>query len=259
MTLKKLSGVFLYGTIPDMNEIGNQFLRECEAYRDKHGLIHPSGPGGTNNGILYTAYCLAVFNKLQDGFVYHAQLPELRRFEQIFLSCEVHDRPGLFQRAPDNFWQHQGPDDYVGLGLAAAVLRSHGFPQLGERVRDYGRDHYWVFNNVAPCDFRLKSWLGRQRQLVAHLKWSAGNEPCLLDRVIWKVTVSASKRAERGNQDAFMLSWSLLEARRVLGHDVKAETKAFYDALFSKFSRGMGQVFSEYSGNAAHPLSKYWL
>ena len=171
--------------------------RAFAKHLDQWGLI---GPGGevTGNNILYTAYYMICLQ------IWHELMPlEMNRIKTVLQFYRIED--GLYMRTPSNEFGQQGPDDYVGLGVMAYLMREFW---IAEDILEYGRRNLGSFNNINVGVWTWKSCLFRQRQLVCHLTYAAFRKPALLDRIIWGVTVLTSLFSK--HQDSYFLSYCLV-------------------------------------------------
>lgn len=100
----------------------------------------------------------------------------------------------------------ESTDNLVGFGVMGAFLSKY----LLKRIYDYGRGHFWIWpsrNIVKENIFRR--WLGRQQQVVAHIKYALNIEPMMIQELWWSAAMYLSTKADINDQDAFVLSYLL--------------------------------------------------
>jgi hypothetical protein len=253
-----------------------QILSELQEYTDVDGLVHPNhlpGRSASGNGLLYTS---EAYIMLKDHGLFDSALRE--HFLSILASCQV--EPGLYRRSPVHPHQ-QGPDDYKGVAAASGILE---LPHIAEQILVYGETRpvkfkglllseqshpawwrvvldklfgwvtlYYNYNNVNPGTVHRSSWLGRQNQLITHLKFAAGRKPGLFAKLYWCAVILNSMSADKNNNDAWIMSYLLVRTAKG-----KSKLCDFIGNLWTKTmmtvteGRGMGQYF------VVAPIAKYW-
>jgi hypothetical protein len=215
------------------------------AYTDSFGLVQnrlPSpGDGWTSgNGLLFTgeAVCaLAQAKELSDS---------LRpQYAKAVRNCAV--VPGLYRRHPALVDQ-EGPDDYIGLGAVASLCDV----TIAEEILKYGQANLWCMNNVTIGKKTLQSWLGRFPALICHLKFAAGQNPPLWQKIYWTAIVAFQPW---NGLDEPILSWLLCEVAKGKSRICDLASKYFYRRLYKKYANGIHDVLVAYFG-AEHPLAK---
>lgn len=253
---------------------------DYKAYTDSFGLIQPESgnPAGTSgNGVLYTAQAIVAFHDNDEL----TQLDSLR-FDSTLQACEK--EPGLLMRAPAGKDDQEGPDDYVGIGLASSYnddgeqakrVIAYGqnrcitFDPLAEdayklklskiifkvlMVLSLGRGIRYVYNNSHPGKFTLSAWLGRQPALIAHLKIAAGVTPTLLERLFWCAGFWIAPKKE--NHDGWILSWCRARSWRKRGLLEKFSVWLWM-RKFRKAWGNPGDLLAAYFANPNHPNAVY--
>jgi hypothetical protein len=201
------------------------------------------------NGLRYTAeYYLTLRAR---GELYDQ---DEMRFEDTVEACFVPGHQGLLQRHPV-FWRgHQeGPDDYVAVCHASQKLS----PFIARTILEYGRRHHWVFNNARHGRFSLKAWLGRQGQLVAHMYFCAGEDPPWYLKAWWAAAVLWSCRAPKTDQDAWVLSWHLVNAAAGRARLCDWAGRRWYRALRGSQPATLSGILRSYFA-PGHPLAAYF-
>ncbi len=234
--------------------MSEQEVRQAfEQYRDKAGLIQPvinPGQDASGNGLLYTAEYVLALHKLK-----LLTVEDCHKFLTTVYKCML--EPGLLKRSPTHTDQ-QGLDDYVGVMAALYVTRRWA---AADSIHKYGKDHWWVYNNSQPGTIRHKdgriNWSAmffRMPQVIAHFKWATNRTPNLFERLYWFGTIIVASRAEKKNQDAWVLSYLLIQVmdRRSLLCTLAAE---IWEMQFRKhYPGGLGEVLGSYFNNTEHPL-----
>lgn len=222
-------------------------------YIDKYGLVQPAIGGTSGNGLLYTAlYAMAL---LQQGTISVGLAGTILR---AYYSCEK--GPGLMQRLPNGAFGQEGPDDYVGCGLAANLLGT----ELAESIVTYGRGEKWLgliskynYNNVTPGVFTLASWLGRQPQVICHLEFAAGQNPPLWRKLWWNAAITLACFAKVTDQDAHTLTWCLIQVADGKSVITQPFVWLWRKVMAKRKPGGISQNLRDYFG-FDHPLVK-WL
>lgn len=153
-------------------------------YLDSNGLVTPSkNSPPSDNGLLYTGQAIMIMDMLgeTDG------IPQLM---DAMRACQI--EPGLFNRHP---WPRfksgqEGPDDYVAI----AAVDMH----WAQCLLEYGRKHWYSYNNEIPGKWTFKSFLGRFLSLICHSKLCAGEKPNLFLRIAHFVGTYLTTREEAG-------------------------------------------------------------
>lgn len=223
-------------------------VTDFSKYEDKHGLIQPGIGIGSYNGLLYTSIAVVLLRK-------HGQDDAALRYILNMKKCQSPLDPGLYNRTPEGIGGQEGPDDYIGICAASRALAF--------QVVDYGRRNLWNFNNVSPGTFSLKSWLGRQPGLVAHMLYGANQLPGAFRRFSWAVGILLSAGAKPTNQDIWMLSWLLITAfERIDGAPslMGRLAVAWWDRqLLKKFGPEGLKKLVYLEGNTNHAINRWWI
>jgi hypothetical protein len=237
-------------------------------YTDAAGLIQGQKGQSSGNALLFTAeYMLLLYIR---GWL---KPEDVARFQAIALSCQ--HEPGLYQRHPTAYVNDQeGVDDYIGIAAASCLT---GLP-LAQEILDYGQSHkfswgpfklpYYYRNERPEVDTDVRAWFGRQLSTIAHLHFAAGRKPKALHTLAWTYAVGSAgfgkqPKAE-GGQDAYILSWLLIETYRAatrLNNDLTDPACDLAVELYTwRFKRawpgGMNEVFATYFANPEHPLAR---
>ena len=195
-----------------------------QPYTDQWGLVQPQAGSSSGNGLLYTAEAIAAL-KANNQLTTDMKAQYWAAYE----ACEV--QPGLFHRRPDGAFGQNQQDDYIGIAYAARHLDR---PDIAQRVLDYGDiganrltstpasgDEIAykalslfglltvknVYNDIEPGAFNLKGWFARWPFLGITMKFAAGKDPNILEKLFWCVIQLSSLRADVNNQDNWILSW----------------------------------------------------
>jgi hypothetical protein len=215
-------------------------------YVDSNGLVSGRAGETSGNGIMFSAeWVLILFG--QDEL--RAGLNSLYGLKEI-VNDKLTIKPGLYRRAPIgqpystdvNRW-----DDYVALARASAIHAAD--------IVKYGEEHDWYF---APpgLPFDINAWFGRSPSIVAHFYWCAGLKPPLWQRLIWAWAIATSGWFTPQSQDAWRLSYLMIQAAPDLWPEAWA--KEIWKWRFKKhWPGGMRAVRAAYFGDPNHPLSVY--
>ena len=223
-----------------LRENVHMLKEKYQPHVDKFGLCHPKAGTISQNGIRFTTE-MAMALKLN-----HELTPKIRvQLENAILSCEM--EPGLFRRHPTEWRQDQiGPDDYVYLGLFSAAIELNS-GSIARRVVQYGRDHWWTFNNLQPGRFSKSAFLGRQQQLVCHLELCAGLESNWFRRAWLSQVFKIAARSEKDDQDAWCLTWAIDRSLEALQTQRLAKSRATWKAAYKRvWPEGYGALLRDY-------------
>jgi hypothetical protein len=241
-------------------------------YEDRFGLIHWQRVNGqrdpsSGNGLLTTSIFYAL-RKLRgeqmdsDRLAFHSALT---RCEKEF---------GLLRRSPSNDDQ-EGIDDYLGVLAASVVLGSRLLPQAiclrGKRFRPavWGPLRWpWFYNNETPGTIRHRdgrinwsAWLGRHPSFVPLVRLSAGETLGCLDWTRLSATIWWGTWARKTDQDAWMLTWLLIQAIWAAGREHPDHVDSAIGLWWKTYEKklgpgGLGQI---YIGDPEHPIRKFWV
>lgn len=268
----------------------SQMRAALAVYSDSYGMTTPNPGQTTGNGLLYSAETLLMLKS--QGFLNSG---DKTWYQNIVQSCFL--QPGLLKRNPANTYGQEGPDDYVGVGAGASIAQpslassiltygetkpavlnikdiENAKPQLTNFEKDllsavkFGIPVKYVYNNVNPQTFlneegkfTLAPWIGRQLNLLAHLQFSAKQQPSPERMLVWLGALGQSMMSSPRNQDGWILGWLLtVSASNMpsLGADAKDAIKLWTDFFSKSFPGGQNQLFRSYFNNTEMPLSKYF-
>lgn len=106
--------------------------------------------------------------------------------------------------------------------------------------------------------FTLKGWIGRQQQIVAHAQIIAGERVPAWRMAWWIATILIACKAQRHEQDSWVLTWYLVKAARNYKNFVVQWARKKWIAKFKQvWPEGLGQVIADNMG-PNHPNGK-WL
>lgn len=243
-----------------MSDIRSDFA-EYECRQFVSGNKNPGVVSG--NAILFTAEKLFILEQ-NNVLIFE---DKLRYINNIKSECEI--VPGLYRRSKDFSNDQEGPDDYVGLAAASALIGS----SIARDILSYGQTHYfqwgpfkfpYYYNNTSSR--QPEAWLGRQPALLAHFYYCAGKKPSVFKKLAWAVSVGLTGLFDKdpkgsGAQDKYILSWLLIEGyKRSQYNSVMCNTaiKLYKHTLKKKWRNGLKEVFAVYFQNPDHPISRYF-
>lgn len=238
------------------------------AYLDSNNLVAPGVCSNTSsasdNGVMFSAefMCLLEANNEMTPDVAKAWLP-------VFTRCLP--TPGLLQRTPQNERGQEGPDDYVGLAAACAVLLRQGVDcRIANDVLRYGLTHFGNFNNVTPWSFNRDSVMWRQLQLIAAFI-AAASKPTWLSKAAYLiigqpfyfvaaiVTLLSCRNMPTSDADSRRLQWLLLQTTAPASWMVRWAAKGWYERLYNDYEDGMkGVAATYYQQTPLHPFCTYF-
>lgn len=235
------------------------FSEAIKPYADKNGLVHPTTTHSSQNGVLYTAYSLAL----------KAYLGELTQtdYEEFQGAINaVAKRHGLICRVPGPEWGYQeGPDDYIGA-ICGAQITSNGWC-VTSRIYAYGFDNKlevgpfrfrFFYNTDAPGgqlnssgEKNWPAWLGRFPIFRVLVSWGVGFYRTRLERLIFVTDcLWVAYFAKQTDTDPLMMCLMKLQA---FGSD-KLKTRVAKILKYRKIS--FKKAFALYFGES-HPLATF--
>lgn len=213
-------------------------------YIDKNGLVSPhliapssQGYTASGNGLCYTGeyYCLLEQNnELVDA--------DRQAFEKKVRSqCTTQ---GCLQRSQGDTTA-EGPDDYYGV---AAGCQATGNFLLADDIISYGWKHFGSYSLNGK--WSATSFLWRQPQLLCALYSAARRLPL----VLWPlrlytalVIAFACRNAKVGDQDAWRLTWLLVQATSPVSFMCRLASKVWLRRLHKRYGTpGMPQAVAGY-------------
>jgi hypothetical protein len=250
---------------------------QFQPYTDEFGMITNSNQGITSgNGNLYTAYYIfgLHFNKL---------LPqEQERLVQVYKNNFM--EPGLLCRSPQFPGSRQTQDDYFGVVLADSFLNPEtrdftkqifAYAQAGKcsgidaqdtqnatwnkilyypfKILGLGKVKY-LFNNIAPGQFSLASWLGRFSNLSATLELASKRWPNPLQWIWWVSWILSSWVSNDNGGD--LLRWCSCMGVEGRGFIANFVCKLFYKKIDKKYGSLSG-LMASYFTDPANPLPAF--
>lgn len=210
------------------------------------GLVSHEKGKESGNGWIYTA--MHYYNLKQRGWLRNS---DIENIEYIYYSCCVKDL-GLVQRSPTK------PDLQSHDDLTAIVFLFNEVGYLTSKliqIRNYSKRTFkgawwspfglsFVYNTETPGEYYTPTgkcaWLGRYRQVVAHMDYADKRKPSVFDRMIWSYTVSKACSKELSNQDSWILTWFLCKTGRrdKNQHNVIRRFERAYLERFKNYERG---------------------
>lgn len=240
-------------------------------YLDGNGLVAPNKTGstgsGSDNGVMFSAEFLCLLEQQGEMTPILAGI-----WEEVISRCLP--TPGLLQRQPNNQSGQEGPDDYVGLAAACAVLNrtyaKAGCPPcvLANQVLRYGLLHFGFFNNENPGKFSRSAFLWRQPQLIGAFIAAASKPTWLAKAAFWiigqpfllcaAISIFVSCRnVPVTDTDARRLSWLLIQSTAPVSWLCRWAAQGWYERLYQDFPSGMKGVARGYY-QPGHPFASYW-
>jgi hypothetical protein len=238
------------------SRIGNGYL-------DKNSLVCPKRDTGSNNGVMYSGEFLWLLVKNQE------MRPEIVSQWAVILD-RCFKEPGLLMRSPDNAGGQEGPDDYLGVCLAAKAMNEgiKGKPYsvaIGNHILRYGLKHFGFFRND-PGASTFGPFLWRQPQLIAAAfsvavgPWYSRLLYFILSRPFMWYTAAVIFFACRGKfdgTDPWRLTWILIQLTEDKSWLCKWAVKGWYYRLACRFGYpGMCLVARDYY-EPDHPFATY--
>lgn len=233
------------------------------------------GSAGSGNGLLFTAEHVAALIASRE-----LTQTESDRIIAAYAQCEI--QPGLYARNVKRTFGQEGPDDYIGIGFTARYLKH---PELAQRVLDHGKigAKDWdptdthsnskliynvlslfgllsiknVWNNENPGLFSVKAWLGRMIQLQAHMKFAAGVDPSLFQKLYWCVSTIYSAQRDRNDHDAWILGWMSWMVAKDRSWLCNLAGRYWAKKFKVAWPDGLGSLLCSYFVNKDQPLGIY--
>lgn len=153
-------------------------VADFESYWNKYGSLNiysKNNPEQDNgNALGYAAHYYSILSR--NGLVEDTDRFKLQNAVNAYWK-----ESGLLNRKPNDPW-YQAFDDYEFVCHAAHMI---GLTQIPEQIVQYGRKHWWYFNNTPDQTLRGKNFFGRLPNFVAHVKICSGRKPNLFERLYW--------------------------------------------------------------------------
>lgn len=247
-------------------------LREdFKPYLDSRGLVsgelYPKLPEG--NAILKTAH----YGMLLKEHALWGEQDSNELVSNIVRECEI--VPGLYRRAQNWVGDLEQRDDYFGLAYLSTITghpfakyilwfgRKHTFawflPYAFDNVKwDKMSPKFYQHPNASTNTWDRNAWLGRHLELIAALKWAAGETPNWLEKKVFCYGLANAGSAT--DQDGWMLG--ILQAAIVEPFARVPGTLEFW--ALAKFCMrlnemgGLNPIYAAYLKNPDHPLARYW-
>jgi hypothetical protein len=247
---------------------------DFKVYTDPNGLVQPTPGSQSGNGLLFTAEAIAAFKA-------HNVLDPIAvdKFIAAYRTCET--QPGLYHRRPDGVFGQEAQDDYIGIAYASRYLNR---PEIAQRVLDYGNKGALglqdgatkgvkilynvlsifglksiknVWNNEQPGKFSINAWLGRTPTMIVDMKFAAGVEPGIFEKLYWCVAMLYSMKNDIRAHDSWVLSWMSWKTAEGKSWLCDFVGKIWLKKFNAYYPNGMGQLLSDYFVNPAHPSAIY--
>jgi len=234
--------------------MSSEIIKDYLPYKDQYGLVQNNNWGpdnksaiGTGNGMRFTAEAVIAHYRAS---VYDSVV--LGRFKR---AIELLERePGLLNRQPRYIVDQDSHDNYIAAISIANIVGSN----LAHRIYDYGKKHWFNYNNVNPGKFTFRSWLGRKLEFRAHLKMAIGKEPNIIEKLYWCIVIFIAAGSKFDDRDEWVLSWFLIFTARYQ-HGIMGIVRRYWIKKFKhKVPGGIGKVLSRYYADKGHPSIK-WL
>jgi len=210
------------------------------------GLYQNEGPGRHNeNYWLYTAMAIHTI-KLR----FEDPGPLISSIMPFAQACEI--EPGLFHRFPGWDSRHMSQDELYGI---VSIFRG---TQVAKEVLRYAEKNQWCFNNVAPGQFLLKSWLERFLQTRALVKLCAGEKPSPIDLALWSLGMITSCLTHYGESSGKQLSYlNALEFRDYDSVLVRVTIAVYTEIMQRKYPGGPSEMLDVFYHDPDHPTYKH--
>lgn len=136
-------------------------------------------------------------------------------YDKLFKAImSLRERPGLYNRRPGYNKKKDQHDNYTAI--ACSVMFCEEFQLFAEEIDNYGRKHFYSYNNVPPYRFKFSCW--RQGFDVFLFRVCADRYPGIIN-YFWfmgKIFFEFMGRGkDKNHTTSHMLSWLRFEA---IGH-----------------------------------------
>ena len=212
-------------------------------YSDDLGILHDNKVGRiSGNGAIYTSEELLCY--LDGGMV-----PPPKK--SMAMSHLV-DSEGLFFRHPTKRNDLDSTDNLVGFGVWAFVCPEG--KEYVSRILRYGAKNFYSWNQPEPSKWTFRSFLGRQWQVMVHLRLSIDEWVSPIGLLWWSVAVLSSLFSKE--QDSYRLSRCLVRVG-----EKKSTVCRTVGSVWRLVNRLRGVTIKEineaYYGDKNHPLAVY--
>lgn len=219
---------------------------------------------GNENGILFLVYYFYlkdILGTLTDE--------DIKTYQQIVINLRTYDENsnqirGLFDRGakeslnPDKeSIRTISHDNLSAISLFSKMLEHSGLAYHKE-IADYGREHFWRFDNVYPDKPRW-SRIQHPRDIVF---WSYIDGKIWSNFFMWFVILNcfiSCFSKEKDSQGRYVTSGRLLTFLRLYPYKNKLWGRLTWKictyAVNKRFQNGWLEVFNIYFGNPEHPIN----
>lgn len=234
------------------------FIKNFSGYFDGFGFMCDGKHGRTSqNGTLFTAwYILCLIDHFDEdpeaGIDYLDYYDsERNRIVKAYSDCIMPD--GSTVRFP-GCKDLESTDNLVGWGVFGFFLS----PANLRRVYGFAEREHWIWpsRNTIP-EALERRWLGRMRQVVAHIKISLNIKTNLLESIWWASSVLSSL-FKRQDFDAYALSYLLcrVEKESRTADLITTTARVIWTYVFKlKYKNGIHDVIESHWPN--HSIIKY--
>ena len=195
--------------------------------------------GGSDNPFLFTFEANLLFY-LSEIFTDE----DKERLHNAIIHFQTKQK-GLFNRIPYNDQRTEHHDNYV----AYAAMALFGFKEYAERIDDYGKKHWYCYNNVPPNQFSISRL--RQPFDIFYYRVAANRSLKILGLIGYIHFIGALLMnfvQSKDNTSGKLLDWIRLEVMKHKWY-VKPCVWLFNAMLKSKYENGMEDVIKVYHFN----------
>jgi len=219
-----------------------------EKHVDQYGLVLPQG-GPSGNGSLFSGIWMMLRSQEEE----QTKENRTKRREEFYkLIGQITIVPGLYKRAPG--WDTQDSiDNYIGIAAGGYF----SWTEHAEDILNFGKAHWYVFNNEQLGKFRWKAYFGRFVGVWAHIQLCAGIKPNLFRRIAQAVGLYITTFKKPEETSDRLLGDVMVNC--LDNHWVSEIIRWFWKRhLHKKYGeRGINRAVQIYYG-IEHPFSHYW-
>lgn len=215
-------------------------MQQLQAWRDPSGFVLAKNKTGSNNGLLYSSMAVIIAHM-------RCELTESDKetWRSLVASCFQH--PGVLDRSPGNQSQSEAQDDYRGVLSACAVIGDY---KLGDMIRQYGRDHAWVYQNIDGKFPEPGQIMSRIPGFIGLCDLASGDKPSLVQKIFFSIGLIWNGFFKDGTSGTNLI-WCEVKA---WGFEVTVPILFWWWKLMGQSPTGMKGFFSTYFGED-HPLT----
>lgn len=174
---------------------------DIQPYMDTNYVVMSRNADVDGNCLLYTGTYYALKGK------WDIIIPQdTIQYQKTLNIVEI--EPGLLKRAYKD--EHESHDDYVGM-LAASYfteLKQGTTDTFSKRVYNYGKTHWYSWNNLEPGKWLVKGFFARLPGFWSLVKYTSGKSLNLFDQTMASLDIFITALLNKNNWSGWNLTYN---------------------------------------------------